>query len=116
LKDLYHQHWPGRTQAEDLRFVLDRLDDLAASGTSVGQLLDRTRAGVAGYDLGGLAAMLLAGQLPPDGHARECHSKNKQNTKPDPPQQTTTNGLFHADGGRQKAVVLSGQSVIKTQP
>jgi len=66
LKDVYHQHWSGRTQAEDLRFVLDRLDDLAASGTSVGQHLDRTRVGVAGYDLGGLAAMLLAGQLPPD--------------------------------------------------
>ena len=66
LKDVYNQHWSGRTQAEDIRFVLDRLDGLAASETPVGQLLDMTRVGVAGYDLGGLAAMLLAGQMPPD--------------------------------------------------
>jgi len=66
LKDVYNQHWSGRTQANDIRFVLDRLDDLATSGTTIGQLLDMTRVGVAGYDLGGLAAMLLAGQMPPD--------------------------------------------------
>jgi len=66
LKDVYNQHWTGRTQANDIRFVLDRLDVLAASGTSIGQLLDMSRVGVAGYDLGGLAAMLLAGQMPPD--------------------------------------------------
>jgi len=66
LKDVYNQHWSGRIQADDVRFVLDRLDDLAVNGTSIGQLLDMTRVGVAGYDLGGLAAMLLAGQIPPD--------------------------------------------------
>jgi predicted dienelactone hydrolase len=66
LKDVYYQHRSGRTQANDIRFVLNQLDWLSANGTSFGQVLDMSRVGVAGYDLGGLAAMLVAGQLPPD--------------------------------------------------
>ena len=66
LKDVYSQQWSGRTQAEDIRFVLNQLDMLSAHETSFGRLLDMSRVGVAGYDLGGLAAMLLAGQVPPD--------------------------------------------------
>ena len=67
LKDVYGQHWSGRTQANDIRFVIDQLELLADSGTQFGQMIDMSRIGVAGYDLGGLAAMLVAGQLPPDG-------------------------------------------------
>ncbi len=66
LKDVYGQQWSGRTQANDVRFVLDRLEGLAEGETSFGQMLDMSRVGVAGYDLGGLAAMLVAGQMPPD--------------------------------------------------
>ena len=66
LKDVYGRQWSGRTQADDIRFVLDQLDRLAAGDASLGQMLDMTRIGVAGYDLGGLAAMLVAGQTPPD--------------------------------------------------
>ena len=66
LRDMYSQHWSGRTQANDIRFVLNQLDWLAAGESSFGQMLDMTRVGVAGYDLGGLAAMLVAGQTPPD--------------------------------------------------
>lgn len=53
-------------QANDIRFVLNRLEQLADSGSSFGQMIDMTRVGVAGYDLGGLASMLVAGQSPPD--------------------------------------------------
>ena len=66
LKDVYSQHWTGRTQANDIRFVLNVLDGIVTGGTPFGQMLDMSRVGVAGYDLGGLAAMLLAGQTPPD--------------------------------------------------
>jgi predicted dienelactone hydrolase len=66
LKDVYYQHRSGRTQANDIRFIINQLDWLAVNGTSLGQKLDMTRVGVAGYDFGGLAAMLVAGQLPPD--------------------------------------------------
>ena len=66
LKDVYSQHWTGRTQANDIRFVLNVLDGIVTGGTPFGQMLDMSRVGVAGYDLGGLAAMLLAGQAPPD--------------------------------------------------
>ena len=69
LKDVYGRHWSGRMQANDIQFVLNRLDSLAASDSSFGQVIDMTRVGVAGYDLGGLASMLVAGQLPPDGGA-----------------------------------------------
>ncbi|MCL2624722.1 MAG: hypothetical protein FWD31_13755 [Planctomycetaceae bacterium] len=67
LRDVYERQWSGRTQANDIRFVLNQLDGLAAGETFFGQMLDMTRVGVAGYDLGGLAAMLVAGQQPPDG-------------------------------------------------
>ena len=66
LRDMYSQHWSGRTQANDIRFVLNQLDWLVADGNSFGQMLDMAHVGVAGYDLGGLAAMLVAGQQPPD--------------------------------------------------
>ena len=67
LRDVYGRHWSGRMQADDVRFVLNQLEELAAGESSFGLMLDMTRVGVAGYDLGGLAAMLLAGQQPPDG-------------------------------------------------
>ena len=67
LRDVYGQQWSGRTQANDIRFVLNQLDGISVTETSFGQILDMTRVGVAGYDLGGLAAMLVAGQQPPDG-------------------------------------------------
>ena len=85
LKDVYSQHWSGRTQANDVRFVLDQLDILAANGTPIGKLLDMTRVGVAGYDLGGLAAMLLAGQQPPDRGSDLCDPRIKAIVVMSPP-------------------------------
>ena len=66
LKEVYNHHWSGRMQAVDIRFVLDQLDHLVASEPSFAQQFDMSQVGVAGYDLGGLASMLVAGQLPPD--------------------------------------------------
>ena len=67
LKGVYDRQWSGRTQANDIRFVIDQLEELAAGDSSLGRMLDMSRVGVAGYDLGGLAAMLIAGQQTPDG-------------------------------------------------
>ncbi|MDR1385428.1 MAG: hypothetical protein LBJ67_16510 [Planctomycetaceae bacterium] len=67
LRDVYDQHWSGRLQANDIRFVLTQLDLFAKSDSSFGKMLDMSHVGAAGYDLGGLASMLVAGQIPPDG-------------------------------------------------
>ena len=85
LKDVYGRHWSGRMQANDIQFVLNRLDSLAASDSSFGQMIDMTRVGVAGYDLGGLASMLVAGQLPPDGEASLYDSRVKAIVVMSPP-------------------------------
>ncbi|MDR1492407.1 MAG: hypothetical protein LBT05_06785 [Planctomycetaceae bacterium] len=67
LRDVYDQHWSGRLQANDIRFVLAQLDLLAKSDHVFGKMLDMSCVGAAGYDLGGLASMLVAGQIPSDG-------------------------------------------------
>ncbi len=67
LREAYKTSWNGRTRAKDLRFVLDRLESLETDGDRLGRLLDLEKIGVGGYDLGSLAALLVAGQLPPDG-------------------------------------------------
>ena len=85
LKDVYGRHWSGRVQANDIQFVLNRLDSLAESNSSFGQMIDMTRVGVAGYDLGGLASMLIAGQLPPDGGASLYDSRVKAIVVMSPP-------------------------------
>jgi|GEM_PF-2230878 len=66
LRDVYQVYWTGRTQTNDLKFVLNQLEVLATTDPNFGARLDLSRVGAAGYDLGGLASLLLAGQLPPD--------------------------------------------------
>ena len=67
LREAYKTSWSGRTRALDMRFALDQLKWLEESGDWLGSLLDLENIGIGGYDLGALAALLVAGQQPPDG-------------------------------------------------
>ncbi|MDR2116992.1 MAG: hypothetical protein LBP87_11500 [Planctomycetaceae bacterium] len=66
FKEAYRQNWNGRTRAEDIKFVLDCLEQLAAGNRSCVTQFDSNRIGVGGYDLGCLASLLVAGQIPSD--------------------------------------------------
>ena len=69
LQEAYRYNWSGRTRALDIRFVLDRLEFLDGQGDWLTLKMDLQRIGAGGYDLGCLASLLVAGQLPPDGGA-----------------------------------------------
>ena len=66
FRGAYERNWSSRTRAEDLRFVLNRLEQLVQSYPQFAERIDMDRIGVGGIDLGALAALLLAGQVPPD--------------------------------------------------
>jgi predicted dienelactone hydrolase len=66
FRGAFEQNWNGRARAEDIRFVLDCLEQLVYAHPQFGALFDMNRIGVGGIDLGALAALLLAGQVPPD--------------------------------------------------
>ena len=67
FRNAYAQCWSGRSRAEEMRFIIDRLEELVAHDPMLAEMLDLDRIGVAGYNLGALASLLLAGQQPPDG-------------------------------------------------
>jgi predicted dienelactone hydrolase len=78
FKESYQRNWNGRTRAEDIRFVLDQLEKLVAESVAddvtesrstqlLAERMDLNRIGVGGYDLGCLASLLVAGQVPSDG-------------------------------------------------
>lgn len=67
LRDSYEHNWSGRTRTQDVQFVLDKIQQLQQLGESFGTIVDMERIGVAGHDLGALTALLMAGQIPPDG-------------------------------------------------
>ncbi|MGL4594436.1 MAG: alpha/beta hydrolase family protein [Thermoguttaceae bacterium] len=66
LQTAFNANWSGRTRANDIRFALNCIELLAEKGGNLGDKIDMSRIGVGGYDLGSLAALLVAGQLPPD--------------------------------------------------
>lgn len=49
----------------DLQFVLDSLENHADSETPLGRRVDTSRIGIAGHAMGALAALVVAGQSPP---------------------------------------------------
>lgn len=49
----------------DLRFVLDSLERHAEQATPLGRRVDTSRIGIAGHAMGALAALVTAGQTPP---------------------------------------------------
>jgi predicted dienelactone hydrolase len=67
FKESFKHNQNSRTRAEDLRFAIDCLEQIAADDKTFADRIDLTRIGVGGYDLGALASMLAAGQVPPDG-------------------------------------------------
>lgn len=69
LKRLFEIYWPARDRALAIRFVIDRLTNPGTESSSFAGIIDLSRIGAAGNDLGALAALLVAGQIPPDGGA-----------------------------------------------
>ena len=66
FRGAYERNWSSRTRAKDLHFVLDQLEQIIETNPHYAARLDMERIGVGGVDLGALAALLLAGQVPPD--------------------------------------------------
>ncbi|MDO5580086.1 MAG: hypothetical protein Q4G69_03040 [Planctomycetia bacterium] len=66
LKTAYQKCWSGRDRALSIRFMIDRITDLIKSDNPLGKILDGEKIAVSGNDLGALASLLVAGQLPPD--------------------------------------------------
>jgi predicted dienelactone hydrolase len=54
-----------RNRPMDVIFVLDRLDQMARDGSSLGNRLDMTQVGAAGHDFGSQTVLALAGQVLP---------------------------------------------------
>jgi predicted dienelactone hydrolase len=71
-KEAYEQNWSSRTRAKDLLFVLNCLEQLVQSNDKWATRIDMDKVGVGGIDLGALASLLLAGQVPPD-RGRSLH-------------------------------------------
>jgi len=66
FKKAHEQNWSSRTRAKDLQAVLDLLEHRILSDERYASRIDMERVGIGGIDLGALAALLLAGQVPPD--------------------------------------------------
>lgn len=66
LKELYRRYWSARDRALAIRFTIDRLCEMGDQPGVLSGIMDVSRLGVAGNDLGALGALLVAGQLPPD--------------------------------------------------
>ena len=66
LRELYNRYWSARDRALAIRFAIDRLSSPDSQSASFAPIIDLSRIGASGNDLGALAALLLAGQIPPD--------------------------------------------------
>lgn len=66
LKDAYHRSWSARDRARAIIAALDLVTSWHNEGTGLGADIDVSRIATSGSDLGALAALLVAGQLPPD--------------------------------------------------
>ena len=66
IKGAFEQNWSSRARAKDLHFVLNCLERLVEDNPQFAARIDMDRIGVGGIDLGALAVLLLAGQVPPD--------------------------------------------------
>jgi len=66
FKEAFERNWSSRTRAQDLHFALNCLEQLVHSDQRFASRIDMNRVGVGGIDLGALASLLMAGQVPPD--------------------------------------------------
>lgn len=72
FRDAFEHNWSSRTRTEDLRFALNCLEQLAQTDQRFASRIDFNRVGIGGIDLGALASLLMAGQIPPD-HGLSLH-------------------------------------------
>ena len=84
LKEAYENPATMRNRPLDLRFALDRLEQLKGEGDSLAVRLDFSRVGAAGYDLGAQTALALAGQMLP-GELIEADSRVRAVVAMSPP-------------------------------
>ena len=69
LRNAYDSNWTGRIRVQDIQFVLTQLEKYNEQQADIPlRLVDKKRIGVAGYDLGALAALLMVGQRSPEGN------------------------------------------------
>jgi predicted dienelactone hydrolase len=66
FKEAFERNWSSRTRTKDLHFALNCLEQLVHSDQRYTSRIDMNRIGIGGTDLGALAALLMAGQMPPD--------------------------------------------------
>jgi predicted dienelactone hydrolase len=85
FKESYRHNWNGRTRAEDIKFVLDNLERLINENHSIAVNFDKNQIGVGGYDLGCLASLLVAGQIPSDNGVSLYDSRIKAVLAMSPP-------------------------------
>lgn len=71
LRDHYRHQRSGRQRVDDVRFVLDRLETYAEESPEFGEKVNLSCIAVAGYDLGALGSLILAGQTPPGRRTAE---------------------------------------------
>ena len=69
LKEAYNKYWTARDRARAMSSAINFLYSINEEPGPLGASVDLTRIAVAGNDLGALAALMLAGQLPPDNSA-----------------------------------------------
>ncbi len=67
LKEAYENPATMWNRPQDMRFALDRLEQLKSEGDPLAARLDFTRVGAAGYDLGAETVLALAGQVLSNG-------------------------------------------------
>lgn len=105
----FEQNGNARTRARDIRFVLDRLERFVEDDQELGAKFDLTRIGVGGIDLGALAAMLVAGQVPPDGGESLYDARVKAVVAMSPPVRYTGQRFQEIYGGVQiPALFITG--------
>ena len=66
LKDAYHKYWSSRDRAKAIISAIDYVEASHYGSGPLGSDVDLEKIAVAGNDLGAQAALLVAGQLPPD--------------------------------------------------
>ncbi|MGL6227136.1 MAG: alpha/beta hydrolase family protein [Thermoguttaceae bacterium] len=91
LRAAFERNWTCATRVSDILFVLTQLTVLAEKPDSVVESqVDLTRVGVAGYDMGAYTALLLAGQLAPEGFPPIQDSRIKAILAMSPPVPSTS--------------------------
>lgn len=89
LKVAYENNWTGRTRVRDIQFAIAQLQKIAESKDDyLSSILDVERIGLAGYDMGAFASLLMVGQLSPEGYTSTAIPEIKAVLAMSPPVQS----------------------------